>query len=64
MGTVAGIDNGYFRNLRGILGCTFDEVAHHDDVSIVGYHRDGVFQRLPLGATGNLGVGKADDAGS
>ena len=50
-------DGGYF---RGILGSTFDIVAHHDDVSVVGYHQNGVLQRLALRPAGNLRIGKTN----
>ena len=61
---VAGIDDGDRTHLRGILCGPLNVVAHHDDVGIVGYHQNGVFQRLTLGAAGHLGVGKANDTRS
>ena len=62
VGTVAGVDDGHGGHLGGVDGCSLDVVAHDDDVGIVGHHQDGIFQRLALGAAGNLRVGKADDA--
>ena len=64
VGTVTGIDDRHAGNFRGILGCALDEMAHHDDVGVVGNHRDGVFQRLALGTAGHFRVGKTDDAGA
>ena len=60
--SVARIDNGNVGNFRGILGCTFYIMAHHDDIGIVGNHRDGVFQRFTFRTTGNFGVGKSDNS--
>ena len=59
MGTVTCIDDGDVGDLGSILGGTFDEMAHHDDVGIVGDHQDGIFQRLAFRAAGNFRVGKS-----
>ena len=64
VGTVACVHNRDGGHLRGILSCTFDIVAHHDDVGIVGDHEDGVFQRLTLGAARDFRVGKSDNSGT
>ena len=64
VGTVARVYNGNVGDLGCVDGSTLDEVAHDDDVGIVGHHRNGILQRLALGATGNLWVGKPDDTGT
>ena len=60
MGAVASVDDGYRCNLTGILGRSFNEVAHGNDIGIIAHHQDGVFQCLTFCATGNLGIGKTD----
>ena len=64
MGAVTGIHDGDGAYLRCVLCCSLDEMAHHDDVGIVGHHQDSVFQRLALRAAGYLWVGKAYDTGT
>ena len=64
VGTVAGVDDGYGCYLAGILGCSFDVMAHGNHVGIVADHEDGVLERFALCSTGNLWVGKTDDTGT
>ena len=45
----------------GIACGSFQVVAHYDDVGIVAYHLDGIFQCLAFGRAGSFGVAKADD---
>ena len=60
--SVSCIDNGNARHFGSILGCTFYIMAHHDDISIIGYHGDGVFECFALRATCYLGIGKSDNS--
>lgn len=62
VGPVSGVHDGHGGDLRGVAGGALEVVAHDDEVCVVGYHDDGVFQRLALGAAGDLRVGEADDA--
>ena len=61
VGSVSGIDDGHCGYLAGIACSSFQVVAHHDDVGVVAYHLDGIFQCLAFGRAGSFGVAKADD---
>ena len=61
---VPGVDDRLGRYLRGISGGTVEIVPHDDEVDIVTYHNDGVFQCLSFGGTGRRCVGKTDNAAS
>ena len=61
VGAVSGVYYGYGSYFACILCRTFQIVAHHDDICIIGNHHDGVFQRFAFGSTGNFGVGKSDN---
>ena len=40
----SGIDNGHRGDFAGISCGTFQKMAHYDDVSVIAYHHDGIFQ--------------------
>ena len=40
---------------------SLDKMAHHNDVSIVGYHQNGILQRFSLGAAGHFWISKTND---
>ena len=61
VGSVSGIDDGHCGYFAGIACGSFQVVAHYDDVGIVAYHLDGIFQCLAFGRAGSFGVAKADD---
>ena len=44
--TVTGIDNRRFSDACGIFGSSFNEMAHYNEVGIVGYHFNGILQCL------------------
>ena len=60
IGTVAGIDNRDLSHLAGILGRPLEEVAHDDQVGVVGDHLDGVVQALALRRAAGTRIGEAD----
>ena len=61
VGSVSGIDDRHRGYFAGIAGSPFQIVAHHDDVGVVAYHFDGVFQRFALGRAGGFRVAETDD---
>ena len=62
VGTITGIDDGYFRHLAGVACCTLQGMTHDDEVGIVAHHDDGVFQRLTLRLAAGGGIAESDDA--
>ena len=58
---VACIDDGHPRIQGCTQGCALFGVAHRDDVGVVAYHFDGVFQRFALGRAGGFRVAETDD---
>ena len=62
VGSVAGVDYRYVGHLAGVACSSLQIVTHHDDVGIVAYHFDGIFQRFSLAGTGCFGVAESDDA--
>ena len=44
VGSVSGIDNGHRGDFAGISCGTFQKMAHYDDVGVIAYHHDGIFQ--------------------
>ena len=57
---VAGIDYRYRRYFRGISCTSFNWMPHHDQVCVVGYHLDGVFEALSFTDAGVSGIREAD----
>ena len=49
VGSVSSIDNGNCGNLAGIACRSFQIVPHYDDIGVIAYHFDGVFQRFTFG---------------
>ena len=61
VGTVTGIYDRNRRHLAGISRRPFQIVPHHDDIGIITYHFDGIFQRFPFRRAGGFGVSETDN---
>ena len=59
--TVSSVDNRNMSHLARIQSCSFQLVAHHDDIGIVRNHLDGIFQRFTLRRTGHLWICESYD---
>ena len=57
VGPVARIDNGHRRHLGSITGRPLQIMPHDNQIGIIAYHHDGVFQGFALGGTGHFRVG-------
>ena len=64
VGSISSIDDGHTSKLRGIECSSLKVVTHHDGISIVTDHRDGILEGFALSRAGSRGIREADDTTS
>ena len=62
--TISRIDDGGTPELRGIECSSFKVVTHHDGISIVTDHRDGILEGFALSRAGSRRIREANDTTS
>ena len=64
VGSVSCVDDRYFGHFGSVAGTAFPGMAHDNQVGVIAYHQNGVFQGFPLGHAAVRCIREADDPSS